>query len=91
MFKDTFFKLFAVVIDQLAGEDHKAFSLLTAKCLISGIHKLRKLCRVAGRGPVLGAAGRVIADAGLCGVAGNETQIRIFCAFHVSLIVAVRV
>ena len=89
IFQHTFFQLFSVVIDQLAGQDDKSFSFLVSECLETAVEELGQFGRIAGRGCFLKSAGRIIGDTCLGGITGNETEFRIFCAFHYFFIVAV--
>ena len=77
----AFFQFFAVVVDQLAGQDEKALSWLIPKGLEASVKKLGELARIACRRTVRKLAGGIVGDAGLRGVAGEEAKLGIFRAF----------
>ena len=55
------------------------------------VEELYELAGVGGGRGVIELAGRVEGDARLCGIGYNETDLRLFCQFHVCVEVAVGV
>lgn len=79
------------MINQFTGKNHKSSAPLFSKRLISGIEKLGQLPRITGRRPVCKPAGLIILDARFRCVAGNKTKLRIPGAFHICIIITIRI
>ena len=69
-------QLFAVVVDQLAGEDDKALAGVAAECLVPLVEHAGQLGGEAVGGHLVkGAVALGVGDAGLGGVGGDDLQV----------------
>ena len=84
-------QLLSVIVDKLAGQDHKALSFFPAEGPESLIQKLCQLSRKAVCRLILKAAGRIIHNPGFRGITDNKPQMGISGAFHVCLIIPLRI
>ena len=77
--------------DQLARKDNQTFVFFSVKCLVAVIKQLRQLARIGRGRRVLQLASRIECYSCFRRIWNDETYLRLFCQFHKSGKVRIRI
>ena len=83
--EDALLQVFAVLKNQLAGEDYETFALVALEILVTVIQQLGQLAGIGACGSVGKLAGGIERDAGLGGIGDHETHLGLLCKGQICL------
>ena len=86
---DAFLQVLAVFENQLAREEDHALGRIALEELVPMVQELGQFAGIGGRGGILELAGRIEGDTRLGGVGDDETHLRLFGQFHISLEISI--